>query len=102
MQYASESGGVWYIVIETSFHYNIYNGSVWCPPKKLDYETNCWLWHVVAYLLIAMATLTSLAARTLASMSSMMMVTSFNSLSGMGMESRSSVDQMVCGYMCVV
>ena len=70
-------------------------------PKKLDYETNCWLWHVVAYLLIAMATLTSLAARTLTSMSSVMVVTSYTSLSLMRIESRNSVDQMVSGYVCM-
>ena len=46
-----------------------------------------------------MATLTSLTSRTLASES---VIGDFlHSLSVMGMESRSSVDQMVCGYVCV-
>ena len=52
-------------------------------------------------LLIAMATLTSQTARTLTSKSSVMIVTSYTPLSVMGMESRSSVDQMVCSYVCV-
>ena len=51
--------------------------------------------------MIAIATLASLSARNLASESSVMMVTSYTPLSLMGMESRSSVDQMVCGYVCV-
>ena len=46
-----------------------------------------------------MATLTSQTSRTLASES---VIGDFlHSLSVMGMESRSSVDQMVCGYVCV-
>ena len=48
-----------------------------------------------------MATCTSQTARTLTSKSSVMIVTSYTPLSVMGMESRSSVDQMVCSYVCV-
>ena len=102
MVYGSESGGMWYIFIETSFHSNIYY-EIFGAQHVLDNWTNCWQRHVVilTYLLVAMATLTSLTTRTLASVSLVMLVTSYTPLALMGMESRSSMDQMVCGYVCV-
>ena len=71
---------------------------------ELNFETNCWqrCGNFLTFLLIAIATLTSLTTRNLASESSVMIVTSYTPLSVMGMESRSSVDQMVCVCMCVV
>ena len=75
---------MWYTVIETSFHCIVYNGSVWCSAvnwimrQKLLAEA---CGNFLTYLLIAMAALATLTAKTLASMSSVMMVTSYTPLS---------------------
>ena len=74
--------------------------------NALNYETNV-LYEIcgnsLTYLLITMATCTSLTTRILASGSSVMTVTSYTSFSVMGMKSRSSLDQMVsvCMDVCV-
>ena len=92
---------MWYIGIETSFHNTVYR--IFGAQHVLDYVTNCWQRHVVilTYHLIAMATLISLTTRTFASVSSVMLVTYYTPLPLIGMESRSSMDQMVCGYVFV-